>query len=92
MLVGMGTPNHTLPLSEAGAREIDLMPTWRYADCYEEAISLMNQAVQGRSRPDIRTLVTHHVQGLDEVELAFSLARSPRDPDGKLVIKVVVRN
>ena len=92
MLVGMGTPNHTLPLSEAGAREIDLMPTWRYADCYKDAISLMDQVTHGSFKPDLRKLITHHIQGLDKVQAAFSLARSPRDADGNLVIKVVVRN
>jgi len=91
MLVGMGTPNHTLPLSEAGAREVDLMPTWRYAHCYEEAIKLMTKAVEGSFTPDIRKIITHHFTGLESVQEAFSLAGTPRDADGKLVIKVVIQ-
>lgn len=92
MLVGMGTPNHNLPLSEAGAREIDLVPIWRYSNCYGEAIQLMSQAVQGTFQPDIRKLITHHIDSLDGVPEAFALARRPRDSDGRLVVKVVVRS
>lgn len=91
MLVGMGTPNHTLPLSEAGAREVDLMPTWRYAHCYKEAIELMTKVVEGSFKPDIREIITHRFRGLESVREAFSLAGTPRDPDGNLVIKVVIR-
>lgn len=90
MLVGMGTPNHTLPLSEAAAREIDLLSTWRYANCYEEAIDFMTQVTQNTARPDIRKIITHRTQGLDSVPDAFSLAGSSQDRDGNLVIKVVV--
>lgn len=92
MLVGMGTPNHTLPLSEAGAREIDILSTWRYANCYEEAIDFMVQVTQNTTRPDIRKLITHRVMGLDNVQDAFHLAGSSQDRDGSLVIKVVIDN
>ena len=90
MLVGMGTPNHTLPLSEAGAREIDLMPTWRYAHCYEEAINLMTKVAEGLFKPDIRDIITHRFKGLESVQEAFDLAGSSLDSEGKLIIKVVV--
>ena len=92
MLVGMGTPNHTLPLSEAGAREVDLMPTWRYAHCYEEAMQLMVQAAIGLFKPDIRQIITHRLKGLEKIPEAFALAGSSQDSEGKLVIKVVVNN
>lgn len=90
MLVGMGTPNHTLPLSDAGAREIDLMPTWRYANRYSEAIDIMSKAAEGGFKPDIRKMITHRCYGLDSVPEAFDLARSPQDKDGNLVMKVAV--
>ncbi|OQU97217.1 Alcohol dehydrogenase GroES-like domain-containing protein [Cladophialophora immunda] len=90
MLVGMGTPNHTLPLSEAGAREVDLMSTWRYANCYEEAIDLMTKVAEGSVKPDIREIITHHHKGLENVQDAFGLAGSSQDSDGNLVIKVVI--
>lgn len=87
----MGTPNHVLPISEASAREIDLIPTWRYADCYPEAIQLMILARNGDSRvPDITKLITHRFDGLDNVPEAFKTASKTRDQDGRLVIKVAV--
>ncbi|KAK5258883.1 hypothetical protein LTR40_007020 [Exophiala xenobiotica] len=92
MLVGMGTPNHTLPLSEAGAREIDLMPTWRYAYCYEEAMKIMSVVINDSSTPDIRKLITHRFNGLETLSEAFGLAASPQDASGNLVVKVVVNN
>ncbi|KAJ9613253.1 hypothetical protein H2200_003195 [Cladophialophora chaetospira] len=92
MLVGMGTPNHTLPLSEAGSREIDLMPTWRYAHCYEEAMEVLYAGMKDFSKPDIRKLITHRFNGLETLPEAFALAGSPQDSKGKLVIKVAVNN
>lgn len=92
MLVGMGTPNHTLPLSEAGAREIDLIPTWRYAHCYGEAMEIMSAVVNNLFTPDIRKLITHRFDGLENLPDAFALASSPQDSNGNLVIKVVVSN
>ncbi|KAK5214072.1 hypothetical protein LTR41_000264 [Exophiala xenobiotica] len=92
MLVGMGTPNHTLPLSEAGAREIDLMPTWRYAYCYEEAMKIMSVVINDSYTPDIRKLITHRFNGLETLSEAFGLAASPQDASGNLVVKVVVNN
>lgn len=87
----MGTPNHTLPISEASAREIDLIPTWRYSDCYAEAIELMSLArAKGARIPDITKLVTHRFVGLDNVPQAFQTARTTRDESGKLVIKVAL--
>ena len=92
MLVGMGTPNHTLPLSEAGAREIDLMPTWRYAHSYEEAMEVMYAGINDSSKPDVRKLITHRFHGLETLPEAFALAGSPQDSNGELVIKVAINN
>jgi L-iditol 2-dehydrogenase len=92
MLVGMGTPNHTLPLSEAGAREIDLMPTWRYAHCYGEAMEIMSAVINDSFTPDIRKLITHRFNGLETLPEAFALAGSPQDSSGNLVIKVAINN
>lgn len=92
MLVGMGTPNHTLPLSEIGAREIDLMPTWRYANCYGEAMDIMSAITNGSFSPDIRKLITHRFYGLESLSKAFQAAGSPQDSDGNLTIKVVINN
>lgn len=90
MLVGMGSPSYVLPVSEASSREIGLIPTWRYADCYDEAINIMSNAVIGCAKPDIRKLITHHFVGLENVEKAFEMAGSPEDSQGQMVIKVAV--
>ena len=90
MLVGMGTPKYMLPISECSSREVDLMPTWRYAGSYEEAINIMSCAIDGDFRPDIRRLITHHFSGLRNVEEAFAVAARPQDSEGKMVIKVVL--
>ena len=90
MLVGMGTPNYVLPISECSSREIDLMPTWRYARSYEEAIKIMSSTVSGSFRPDIRRLITHRFSGLHNVEEAFAVAARPQDSAGNMVIKVAL--
>lgn len=41
MLVGMGTPIQTLPLSAAALREVDLCGVFRYAGTYPEGIRTM---------------------------------------------------
>lgn len=89
MLVGMGTANYALPIAEASSREVDLIPTWRYAHAYAEAVSVMSKACLGDARPDIRKLITHRVSGLENVEKAFEIAAKPRDADNRMVVKVV---
>lgn len=90
MVVGMGNPNHLLPLSEAGAREIDLMPTWRYADCYDESIRVMNMVAQATFKPDIRLLITHRFTSLESVPEAFAAALQPERFIDNLLIKAVI--
>lgn len=91
LLVGMGTPNLMLPVSEASAREIDLIPTWRYADCYPEAIELMIKSKDIMSGlPKLSKIITHRFDGLENVLQAFNAARGTRDAEDNLVIKVAV--
>ena len=40
-LVGMGTPNPTLPLSSAALREVDLVGVFRYASTWPDALRLL---------------------------------------------------
>lgn len=91
LLVGMGTPVQTLPVSAAALREVDLVGVWRYADCYPESIRLMEAAGQGKG-PDIRKLVTHSFDGLGSTLEAFAMAARTCDDNGALVIKVVIEN
>ena len=90
-MVGMGTPIQTLPISAAALREVDLVGVWRYANCYPEAIELMQAAGKGEV-PDVRKLLTHAFKGLEQSLDAFDMASRTADGDGKLVIKVVVEN
>ena len=92
MIVSMGTPNHTLPISDASAREIDLISTWRYADCYPSAITMMERAAMDKALPDLSAMITHIFRGLENVPQVFEMASKSRDMDGKLVIKTVITN
>ncbi|KAM0445027.1 hypothetical protein ACHAQK_002571 [Fusarium lateritium] len=91
LLVGMGTPIQTLPISTAALREVDLVGVWRYANCYPHGIELMQQAGK-EGVPDIRKLITHRFQGLDQSLEAFDMAAKTCDENGNLVIKVVIEN
>lgn len=90
VIVGMGNPVQTLPISVAALREVDILGTFRYADTYPQAIELAS----GHSPllPDLEKLITHRFCGLDDVERAFKMAASTKDADGKLVLKVVVES
>jgi L-iditol 2-dehydrogenase len=81
----MGTPNIVLPISEASAREIDLVPTWRYAGCYSQALQLL----QSSSFP-IARLITHRFEGIEKVPLALQTACMSMDSERKMVVKVAV--
>jgi L-iditol 2-dehydrogenase len=86
----MGTPNHTLPISEISAKEIDLIPTWRYANAYPRAVEVATAAFMQTGLPDIRKLVTHRYEGLESIPKAFETAGETKDGKGELVVKTVV--
>lgn len=91
----MGTPDHTLPISDISAREISLIPTWRYAGAYPRAIeiaeaSATGSSLNGVSLPNIERLITHKFNGLESVQKAFDSASRSKDNDGKLIIKVAI--
>ncbi|KAI0146194.1 GroES-like protein [Xylariaceae sp. FL1272] len=89
MLVGMGTPNVTLPLSAAALREVDIRGVFRYANTYQKGLDILkDRAASGL--PDISKLATHHVKGIDRVVDAFTLAGKPVDDKNNLVIKVII--
>ena len=90
MLIGMGTPIMTLPLSASALREVDLVGVFRYANTYKEGIELLSKANTTPDAPDFRKLVTHRVQGLENADQAFKVAGNTRDGEGKLVLKVVI--
>ncbi|KAJ4147253.1 hypothetical protein LMH87_001789 [Akanthomyces muscarius] len=88
MIIGMGTPILTLPMSAAALREVDLIGVFRYANTYAKAIALL--ASRPAAMPDLSPLVTHHFKGIDNIPKAFAMAGQVKDEEGKLVLKVVV--
>lgn len=90
VIVGMGNPVQTLPISAATLREVDILGTFRYANTYPEAIELVSS--RNPLLPDIEKLITHRFRGLDSTECAFEMAARTKDVDGNLVLKVVVEN
>lgn len=90
MLIGMGTPIQTLPISDAALREVDLIGVFRYADTYPAGIEVMSKRDGGSEYPDFEKLITHRFQGLENVERAFEMAAKTVDEEGRLVIKVLV--
>ncbi|OCL12121.1 GroES-like protein [Glonium stellatum] len=88
MLIGMGTPIQTLPISAAALREVDLVGVFRYANTYPTGIEVVSK--KGPDYPDFSKLVTHRYRGLEDAEQAFEMAAKTKDDDGNLVIKVVL--
>lgn len=88
MLIGMGTPIQTLPLSAAALREVDLRGVFRYANTYPEGIEIVSR--KDANTPDFSKLVTHRFKGLEGVDQAFQMAGKTKDESGNLVLKVVI--
>ncbi|EFX05633.1 zinc-dependent alcohol dehydrogenase [Grosmannia clavigera kw1407] len=86
VMVGMGTPIQTLPLSVAHLREIDIIGIFRYANTYATGICMLCSG----AIPSLDDMVTHRFKGLDAAKSAFELACRTADKDGNLVIKVVI--
>ncbi|KAI1738796.1 sorbitol dehydrogenase [Xylaria scruposa] len=84
IMVGMGTPIQTVPLSVAHLKEIDILGIFRYANTYETGIRLLPRL------PSLDDMVTHRFKGLAAAKDAFELAGRTVDDDGNLVLKVVI--
>ena len=95
IMVGMGTPVQTLPLSVAHLREIDILGIFRYANTYRTGIQLLcaqklGVTGAGFTLPNLDDMVTHRFKGLGNAKGAFELASRTSDDDGHLVLKVVI--
>lgn len=88
MLIGMGNPIQTLPISVAALHEVDLIGVFRYANTYKDAIDLV--ASGNPQLPDLSKLITQRFQGLDSTPEAFEMARRVKDDQESLVIKVLI--
>lgn len=93
IMVGMGTPIQTVPLSVAHLKEIDILGIFRYANTYATGIRMLSPQGHNGSRPIIPNLdgmVTHRFKGLAAAKAAFELAGRTVDDDGNLVLKVII--
>lgn len=88
MLIGMGSPIQTLPISAAALREVDLVGVFRYANTYKEAIELVSSG--NPLLPDLSKLITQRFKGFGEIPNAFAMAGRVKDDEGNLVLKVLV--
>ena len=89
IMVGMGTPIQTVPLSAAHLREVDILGIFRYANTYQTGIRLL--AGKGNMEiPSLDDMVTHKFKGLEAAKKAFELAGRTSDDEGNLVLKVVI--
>lgn len=92
VMIGMGTPVQTLPLSAAALREVDLVGVFRYSNTYAYGISVLagKNEDSGRKLPDLSKLITHRFSGLESIPDAFKMAGKGVDEEGNLVLKVVI--
>ncbi|PSR78470.1 chaperonin 10-like protein [Coniella lustricola] len=88
LIIGMGNPIQTLPISAASLKEVDLVGVFRYAHTYPRVIELL--ASDNPHLPPVRELITHRYESLDSIPEAFAMAGRVKDDDDKLVLKVVV--
>lgn len=101
IMVGMGTPVQTLPLSVAHLREVDILGIFRYANTYATGIRLLCARGKGKGKeggggaaasglPSLDDMVTHRFKGLHSAKQAFELAGRTVDDEGRLVLKVII--
>ncbi|XP_068622760.1 sorbitol dehydrogenase-like [Battus philenor] len=69
VLVGMGSPELTLPLAGAVAREVDIRGIFRYVNEYPIALSMV-----ASGQINVKPLVSHHYS-LEETLEAYEVAR-----------------
>ncbi len=88
MIIGMGNPIQTLPISAAALREVDLVGVFRYANTYPRVIELL--ASRNPRLPDFTKLITQRFNGMENIPKAFDMAARVKDDNGNLVLKVMV--
>lgn len=88
MIIGMGNPIQTLPVSAASLREVDLVGVFRYANAYPRVIQLL--ASKDPLLPDFTRLITQRYSGMENIPKAFDMAARVKDDEGNLVLKVMV--
>ncbi|KAF2197451.1 GroES-like protein [Delitschia confertaspora ATCC 74209] len=86
VMVGMGTPIQTLPMSASHLKEVDIIGIFRYANTYLIGIKILSSGVL----PPLENMITHRFKGLGAAKEAFDLAGKTTDKDGNLVLKVLI--
>ncbi|KAH7117791.1 chaperonin 10-like protein [Dendryphion nanum] len=86
VMVGMGTPIQTLPMSASHLKEVDIIGIFRYANTYPIGLKILSSG----ALPSLDNMVTHRFKGLNSAKDAFELAGKTVDKDGKLVLKVLI--
>jgi len=81
VLVGLGPAEVRLPIVNAAVREVDIRGVFRYANCYQVALSMV-----ARGLVDVKPLVTHRFK-LEESLKAFETAKTGADNAIKVMIK-----
>ena len=88
VLVGMGTPVQTLPISATALREVGIVEIFRYANTYLEAIEMLVSFEH--DLPTSSKLITHRLSCLDGAEAVSKMASRPQDENSSLILKVLV--
>ena len=86
VMVGMGTPIQTLPMSASHLKEVDIIGVFRYSNTYPTGIKIISSGCL----PSLENMITHRFRGLSAAKEAFELAGKTMDREGKLVLKVLV--
>lgn len=86
IMVGMGTPVQTLPMSVSHLKEVDIIGVFRYANTYPTGLKMIASGVL----PSLDMMITHRFSGLESAKEAFEVAGKTVDDDGNLVLKVLV--
>lgn len=86
IMVGMGTPIQTLPMSASHLKEVDILGIFRYANTYPIGLKILSSGCL----PNLDNMVTHRFRGLAAAKEAFELAGKTVDKDGRLVLKIIV--
>ncbi|KAF2144080.1 uncharacterized protein K452DRAFT_285292 [Aplosporella prunicola CBS 121167] len=88
IMVGMGTPIQTLPMSSSHLKEVDIIGIFRYANTYPIGLKVISAGVL----PRLDMMITHRFKGLEAAKEAFELAGKTMDENGNLVLKVLIEN
>lgn len=80
VMVGLPSRDLTLPIVNAGAREVDIIGVFRYLNCYPIAIELIDKGLV-----DLKPLITHRFK-FEEFKKAFEFFRHGTDGAIKCIV------